>query len=67
VADGGRGLGERGGEGIRIKCGERQEKRSEGQENEWKWVAGRGVDVAIFRTCQRPGLGEGPRSLWKLL
>ena len=40
--------------------------RRGGQENDWKLSAGRGGDGGggISRTCQRPMIGEAPRSLW---
>ena len=50
---------------FRIRCGERQERWSDGHENEWKSAVVRGVVVVgIFRTCQRPRIGEVPGNQW---
>lgn len=38
-------------------------RKLEGQQNEEKSVSGRGgLSVGISRTCQKPGMGEVPRS-----
>jgi hypothetical protein len=54
-----------GGEGngrVKIRCGERQERWPEDQENKWKSTAGGGGVGDIPRTHQRPEMGEAPRS-----
>ena len=43
-----------------IRCRKRQERGPEGLENEWKQALVRGEGVGM---CQRPGIGEVPRSL----
>jgi hypothetical protein len=37
------GNGEQSGGGVRIRCWARQERGPEGQENEWRSAAGRGL------------------------
>ena len=49
---------------LGISCGKRQERGTEGQENEWRSTAGEDGGLGIIsRTCQKPGMWEAPRSL----
>ena len=50
---------------IRIRCGERQDRRPECQKHLWKPAAGRDGELGDWRTLRnvpKPGMGKVPRS-----